>query len=144
VGTRVIFLRFAIHVEHYNRLFLGNARVGNFPSRECRVRGRVSSPHVEPRIHLPANDAGESVENDHKSLTSGSFCLHAVSVSFFLSSTPRTGRVFRSRLRGDDLFAVVIKDTATRHMIRSINPLTLSFLSIFYCHDNARLRLIVR
>lgn len=126
--------------------------MGNLPSREmsreCRARGRVSSPRVGPRIHLPANDAGESVENDHKSLTSGSFCLHAVSVPFFLSSTPaRTGRMSfpsRSRLRGDDLFAVAIKDTASRHTIRSINALTLSFLSILYCHDNARLRLIVR
>lgn len=131
MGTRVIFLRFAIHVEHYNRLFLGNARVGYFPSREvsraCIVLGDVCLHHVWDyvstywlmmrvrawRMIIKVSQVGRFVST----------------LSQFLSSfLPRhePGVCDRSRLRGDDLFAVVIKDTASRHTIRSINPLMLA------------------
>jgi len=119
----------------------GTSLLVRCPVNVVHAWGRVSLPRVGPRIHLPANDAGESVENDHKSLTSGSFCLHAVSVPFFLSSTPWTGRVFRSRLRRRS-----IRGHHQRHRepYDSIDQLMLSFLSILYYYDNAWLRLIVR
>lgn len=137
----MIFLRFAIHVEHYNRLFLGNAKESgeelpflppSLPDARCipyvarSPRARAPFACVRPRIHLPANDAGESVENDHKSLTSESFCLHAVSVPFFLSCPP-TNRacVVCARLRSP-VFTVTIysrsSKTPCRRTIRSITP----------------------
>lgn len=147
----MIFLRFAIHVERAITDCFSETRArGKERDREWgtsspplslpRARSRAR-PRVGPRrIHLSTNDAGESVENDHKSLTSGSFCLHAVSVPFFLSSRacgsfPSPAVTIYSQSHQRHRAAAAARfDRSPRATARHV-----SFsLPILYCHDNAR------
>lgn len=145
----MIFLRFAIHVEHYNRLFLGNAKETgkNLPPALPAAR----TPYVCARARVSTYRLMTRARAWRMIIKVSQVSRFVSTLSRFLSSSPtdRACVLARARARFVPVSTVTIysrsSKTRCRRTIRSITPArarggTFLFHSILYCHDNARLR----